>query len=66
MNETITKSIRDLIKESIVKCTENQQLIFKRMYSYNDLDKDILEVVDLMPEEKLDTAFSQIERTLNK
>ena len=36
------------------------------MYSHKDLDKDINEVVDQIPDEKLDWAMQQIQRTLDK
>jgi hypothetical protein len=36
------------------------------MYSNDNLEMDINDVVDKMDEEKLDWAMQQVERTLNK
>lgn len=38
-------------------------MIFKRMYSHNDLDKDINLVVDAMPAKQLDWALQQCKNT---
>lgn len=66
MNKTIETSIRDDIKNMLTECTEPQQMVFKRMYSHNDLSLDINKVVDNIPIDRLDWAFSQVERTINK
>jgi hypothetical protein len=50
----------------LAKCTERQQTFFKRMYANGHLEMDINQVVDLMPEEKLDWTMQQVERTLSK
>ena len=41
-------------------------MMFKRMYAKGNLDMNINDVVDNMPEEKLDWAMQQVERTLSK
>ena len=64
MNKTIENMIRTKLKELVVQCTEEQQLLFKRMYSHDDLELPIEQVVDNMYDVQLDTAFSQVERTL--
>ena len=64
MNDSIQEFARTQLKEMLAKCTEPQQHTFKRMYSHADLDLDIDSVVDNMPEEKLDWATQQCERTL--
>ena len=66
MNEAIQEFARIQLKEMLAKCTEAQQLMFKRMYSHTDLDLDIESVVDNMPEEKLDWAMRQCQQTLKK
>lgn len=66
MNETLKKFARDSLKEGLAKCTDGQQLLFKRMYAHKNLDMDINDVVDSMPAEKLDWAMQQVERTLAK
>ncbi len=66
MNNTIIELTKSEIKKGLSKCTNDQQHLFKRMYSHNNLDLDINTVVDNMDVENLDTALSQIERTLAK
>ena len=56
MNATISKLIREKIKDGLDKLPESWQNMFKRMY------KD----VDTMPDEKLDHALTQVENSLNK
>lgn len=64
MNSKLQKYARKQIKDGLAKCTEAQVLLFKRMYSHKDLTKSIEEVVEKMPEEKLDWAMEQVENTL--
>lgn len=40
--------------------------VFRLMYSHDNLDKPINEVVDSIPENKLDWAMQQVENTLVK
>lgn len=64
MNNQLQEFARNTLKEGLTKCTDGQQLIFKRMYSHKDLDKPINDVVDNIAEDKLDWAMQQIENTL--
>lgn len=64
MNQTLQNFAREELKAGLSLCTEAQQLLFKRMYSHKELGKSIDEVVDLIPEDKLDWAMQQVERTL--
>lgn len=66
MNKTIAKFARDQIKAKLALCTEQQQHVFKQMYSHKDLARSIDEAVDAMPDDKLDWALTQIEKTLEK
>lgn len=66
MNKTISNFTRDKIKSGLNKLPSGYQLMFKRMYSANDLNMDIYKVVDNMPDEKLDWALTQVETTLIK
>lgn len=54
---------RAQIKELLSKLTEQNQQVFKRMYSPNDMSKDINKVVDEMPKEQLKWALTQCENT---
>lgn len=46
-------------------CTKKQVDIFKRMYSHNNLDASIEDVVEKMESHKLEWAIHQTENTLN-
>jgi hypothetical protein len=66
MNDKIQQFARQELKDGLAQCTDAQQFMFKRMYSHGNLDLDIDQVVDNMPEEKLDWAMQQVQRTLGK
>lgn len=66
MNNQLSAYARDTLKQGLAKCTEKQVLRFKRMYSHGDLKKQINDVVDSMPDEKLDWAMQQVQRTLER
>jgi hypothetical protein len=57
---------REIIKDLLHLCNEGEQLIFKRMYSPDNLELSIDDVVDNLPENKLDWAMTQCERTVEK
>ena len=64
MNEELQDFARAQIKNGLAKCSDEQQLLFRRMYSHTNLDASIDEAVDAMDAEKLDWAMQQISRTL--
>lgn len=66
MNNQLQEFARDELKKGLKQCTEGEQYKFKRMYANGKLDMEINEVVDNMPEEKLDRAMEQVEKTLEK
>lgn len=66
MNKTFATSGRNILKELLSKCTEGQQLMFKRMYSNKNLELSINESVDNMDDDKIDWAITQCERTVEK
>ena len=66
MNEQIQEFARQTLKDGLAKCTEGQLGLFKRMYSFDDQSRTIDEVVDQMPDEKLDWAMQQVQSTLDK
>ena len=60
-----TKDFRlNTLKGLLARTTEEQQLFFKRMYAHKDLDKSIEDVVDEIPDDKIDWAIQQVERTV--
>lgn len=64
MNNQLQAFARTTIKEGLALLPEKNRLIFKRMYSHEDLDADINHVVDAMPENKLDWAMQQVMASL--
>ena len=66
MNEELSTFARNYLKENLVKLNEGQLNVFKQMYSPVNPDRTIDQVVDAMPEEKLDWAMSQVQNTLPK
>lgn len=65
MNGVLADYARTALKSMLAECSEPQQLLFKRMYSHKDLSLDIAAVVDNMPDDKLDRAMQQCQRTLS-
>ena len=66
MNNKLQAYARQEIKAGLEQLPESHKMLFKRMYSYENLDADINDVVDNMEESKLDFALKQVENTLMK
>lgn len=66
MNTTIKNIAKKILKELLIECTDEQQLIFKRMYSHKNLELSINEAVDQMADNEIDWAMTQVERTVEK
>lgn len=66
MNEELQNFARAHLKEGLAKCTEDEQLLFKRMYAHENLEVSIEDAVDNMEERKLDWAMQQVHRSLAK
>lgn len=66
MNTTIKNIVKKILKELLIECTDEQQLIFKRMYSHKNLELSINEAVDQMADNEIDWAMTQVERTVEK
>lgn len=62
--ENISK--REQLKELLNSCTDGQKLVFKRMYSNNNLELDINDIVDNMSDIKLNWAIEQVNNTIKK
>jgi len=65
MNELLEKHAREMLKTGLKQLPEKHQHFFKRMYSHGNLEADIENVVDSMPEDKLDWAMTQVQRSLD-
>ena len=66
INQTLRNAAKQILKDLLSQCTEDQQTMFKRMYAHKSLDLSIDEAVDQMDPEKMDHAISQCERSVNK
>ena len=64
--EELYRFARETLKDDLSQCSDSQVRLFKNMYSNNSPDLDINTVVDRMPDEKLDWAMQQVERTLDR
>ncbi len=79
MNDALNAFARQTLKDGLARCTEAQQAVFRLMYSEPTEPgqrtpevvarikaADIEDVVDGIPDEKLDWAMTQVETTLAK
>ena len=66
MNKQLQEFARSEIKKGLALLPEKNRQMFKRMYSHNNLNANISDVVDAMTEDKLDWAMDQIRRTIQK
>lgn len=66
MNVQLQNYARDTIKEGLAQLPEGWQRVFKQMYAHGNLELSIEEVVDQMPDDKLDWALSQVSNSLKK
>ena len=60
------KQRREEIKRILGFFSEKNHMVFKLMYSPNDLDKDINLVVDEIPAKKLEWALTQCLTSYNR
>lgn len=66
MNDKLQEFARGELKAGLSMLPDSNHMIFKRMYSPNNLDADINDVVDIMPEDRLDWAMRQVENSIKK
>ncbi len=64
MNETLKIAGKNILKDLLSRCSDKQQLQFKRFYSHKNIDLSINDVVDKMDYTKIDWAITQVENTL--
>lgn len=66
MNKILSNFARSWLKEHLRQRPEKEQHFFKRMYSHKHLDRSIEDVVNAMPDDKLDWAMQQVQNSENK
>ena len=57
---------RQILIDLYNQCTEPQQMIFKRMYSHKNLELGINDIINKMPDDKIDWSIQQCEKTVEK
>lgn len=65
-NKTLINISKGLLLHMLIQCTDDQQLMFKKMYCYSHLEYSIEQAVNVMNPDAIDHAFTQIENTLEK
>jgi len=66
MNKILQNYARSYLKENLKLLSEGHQHRFKQMYSHNNIELPIEDVVDQMDTDKLDWAMQQVQTSLNK
>ena len=64
MNNQLQDFAREELKDGLKRLPESWQKMFKRMYSHENPDAAIEDVVDNMPEGTLDRAMQQVSRSI--
>lgn len=65
MNDTLVLLARNSIKNGLLRLSDNQHKLFKQMYSHDNLDMNIDDVVDSIPADNLDWAMQQVQRAVD-
>ncbi len=66
MNERLVQFARAELKSGLAQLPDGWKMNFKRMYGDGDLDLELDDIVDGIPEEKLDWAMSQVQNSIKK
>jgi len=66
MNHYLEGYARSWLIEKIGYLTEEQKLVFNKMYSPENSERSIIDTIKNMSSDKLDWAMTQIENTLRK
>lgn len=55
-----------MLKEKLELCTVGQKDMFRRMYGHNHKEWSNDQIIDSMPQDRVNIALAQVERTLQK
>lgn len=66
LNQEIQDFARQKLKTGLAELPDGWQLKFKRMYAGGKLNREINDVVDSMPQDKLSRAMEQVEASIRK
>jgi hypothetical protein len=65
-NQTLIKAGKRILKRLLSKCTDEEVMMFKRMYCHNNLDYTIDQCLVQIDPDNIDWAITQCERTFQK
>ena len=63
MNSVARQALVNYLHENLPKHTQEQQRLFSRMYPSSDQDATIHQIIDGIPEDKLEHAVTQVQRS---
>jgi hypothetical protein len=66
MNKYLEQDACCFLKEKLAKLDENNHCTFRLMYSPKKLDRPINDVIDSIPNDRLDWAMIQVQNSVNK
>lgn len=66
MNQRLQTYAKRFIKDGLALLPDDWVMKFKRIYSPSNLDLHFNEVVDRIPDDKLDLAMTHVENSINK
>ena len=66
MNRSLADYARQQIKEGLLKLSEKHRKFYKRLYSHNNRELPIEDVIKNMPDDKLNCALTQVQNTLKE
>jgi len=66
LQEEANKKAREELKVGLSMLTEGHRRFFKKMYSHEDLDADINNIVDSLPNDRIGWAMQQVKNSLIK
>ena len=66
MHADIREHVNSLIEEGLQKCSDRQVDLFRRMYSPNNVDAPLSDIVRKIPDGKCENAWDQVKCTVVK
>lgn len=66
MNKTLRDSAINLLKHLVPKLNTDELQLFKRIYSYSNMDLEIDIIIENIDDERISHAITLCENTINK
>ncbi len=64
MNKQLQDFARTEIKKGLANCSKKQRVVFRRLYSHENLGLPINKIVDKLDADELDWTMEQVKNTL--